>query len=273
MKVIKNIHNNVSLCLDSKGNEVIAFGKGIGFKKPPCDVPMSSIERTFYNVDPMYIDIFSQIPEEIVNISTDIVDYANSLLHGRCNNSNLVFTLADHIQFSIKRNKNSIYIKLPLVHEVRQMYPKEIKIGEFALKHIEEKLGIKLPKAEVAVITLHVMSYGLTSENDQTTAGNQSMIDQCTSVVEEYMGLKIDKDGFNYSRFVLHMYYLLERVSKNENVSTDNRRIFEELIAEYPKTYECAKKIRDVLNAELNEEELVYLVMHINRLCNRQIGE
>ena len=43
MRVIKNIHNNISLCLDSKGNEVIAFGKGIGFRKPPYDIPVSQI--------------------------------------------------------------------------------------------------------------------------------------------------------------------------------------------------------------------------------------
>ena len=31
MKVIKSINNNVSHCVDSKGREVVAFGKGIGF--------------------------------------------------------------------------------------------------------------------------------------------------------------------------------------------------------------------------------------------------
>lgn len=35
MRVVKNINNNISLCLDSHNNEVIAFGKGIGFMKPP----------------------------------------------------------------------------------------------------------------------------------------------------------------------------------------------------------------------------------------------
>lgn len=45
MKVIKNINNNVSLCLDSKNNEVIAFGKGIGFTKPPYEIPLSEMIR------------------------------------------------------------------------------------------------------------------------------------------------------------------------------------------------------------------------------------
>ena len=46
MKVIKNINNNISLCLDSRNNEVVAFGKGIGFTKPPYDVPVHSVTLT-----------------------------------------------------------------------------------------------------------------------------------------------------------------------------------------------------------------------------------
>ena len=109
MRVIKNIHNNISLCLDSKGNEVIAFGKGIGFRKPPYDIPVSQIERTFYNANPILVDTLSQIPEAIIQVSTDIIDYANQLLNGKFND-NLIFTLADHIMFSMKRQKEHINI-------------------------------------------------------------------------------------------------------------------------------------------------------------------
>lgn len=35
MKVIKNINNNVSLCLDSHGVEVVAFGKRNWIYKAP----------------------------------------------------------------------------------------------------------------------------------------------------------------------------------------------------------------------------------------------
>lgn len=269
MKVVKNIHNNISLCLDSKGNELIAFGKGIGFKKPPYDIQVSEVERTFYNVNSLYVDMLSQIPEEIVNISTAVIDYANNLVNGKYSN-NLIFTLADHIWFSIKRHNEKIYVKLPLVHEVKHMYPEEIKIGEFALKLIVEQLDIKLPRDEAAVITLHIVGYGLSGESETIISNNQTKIEKCTKVVEDYMNLKIDKEGFNYSRFVSHMYFLLDRVDKNKEVSTDNHRIFEKLIHEYPKTYECSKKICEVLKVKLNDEEVIYLILHVNRLSSRE---
>ena len=37
MKVVKCINNNVAICLDDDNNELVAFGKGIGFKKPPFE--------------------------------------------------------------------------------------------------------------------------------------------------------------------------------------------------------------------------------------------
>ena len=33
MRVLRTINNNVVICLDNNENEVVAFGKGIGFKK------------------------------------------------------------------------------------------------------------------------------------------------------------------------------------------------------------------------------------------------
>ena len=49
MKVIKKINNNVALCLDGNQRELIAFGKGIGFKPIPYELTdLSVIERTYY---------------------------------------------------------------------------------------------------------------------------------------------------------------------------------------------------------------------------------
>lgn len=269
MRVIKNIHNNISLCLDSKGNEVVAFGKGIGFKKPPYDLPITSVERTFYNVNPAYIDMLIQIPEEIIEISSLILDYANDMLNGMYS-TNLIFTLADHICFSIKRYKENIHIKLPLVHEVKHMYPKEIEIGYYALALIKEYMHIELPKDEAAVITLHVLEYGLNCENEQGMLNNQTKIEKSVEIVEECMDVHINKEGFHYSRFASHMYFLLDRVQNNASVKSENKKMFRKLVEEYPKTYECSKKIAEILAVELNDEELMYLILHINRLSSRE---
>lgn len=118
MKVIKNINNNVSLCLDSNQNEVIAFGKGIGFTKPPYEIGLNKIERVYYDVEPTYVQMINDIPEQIIDISTKVIDYARMKLDNNVS-SNIVFTLADHIQFAIRRYQENMDLKLPIIHDIQ----------------------------------------------------------------------------------------------------------------------------------------------------------
>ena len=102
MKIKRNINNNVSLCLDSKGNEVVVFGKGIGFIKQGEDVPLDKIERTFYNLSDHYISMLNDISTTALAISDIVLNYAVDM--GICEfNSSLLFSLADHIDYAIER--------------------------------------------------------------------------------------------------------------------------------------------------------------------------
>ena len=66
MKVIKKINNNVALCIDQGGKELIALGKGIGFKAMPYELQdLSGIERTFYAVKTDTLPVLDEIDEEL----------------------------------------------------------------------------------------------------------------------------------------------------------------------------------------------------------------
>lgn len=264
MKVIKNINNNVSLCLDSQGREVIVFGKGIGFMKPPYEVSLHQIERTFYDVNSSYLSVIAELDETIIDISKEIVDYANQQLNNQYS-SNVIFTLADHIQFAIKRMKEHIIIKLSLYYEMLNLYPTEMQIASYALSLIYERLHVRLPQEETVSIALHLVDYQNKLFN--ISKGNEkSIIDRCSSIIEEMMDIRINKKEFNYSRFVSHLYYLLDRIHEEKNISSDNKKMFQLLKEEFPKAYRCALKIQEVCHWHLNEEELMYLMLHINRL-------
>ena len=52
MQVIKRINNNVAVCLDQNHDELVAFGKGIGYPKTPYELTdLSKIKLTFYRID------------------------------------------------------------------------------------------------------------------------------------------------------------------------------------------------------------------------------
>ena len=70
------------------------------------------------------------------------------------------------------------------------------------------------------------------------------------------------------------MNYLLKRGKTNHLVYSNNSMIYEQIKREYPKTYICTEFIKDYLvknnNLILTEEEMLYLMLHINRLCTRE---
>ena len=271
MKVIKCINNNVAICLDAKNREVVAFGKGIGFKKPPYDISLSQIERTYYDVDTVYLSMINDLSSEIIEIADEIIDYARVLLNIPLR-SNVVFTLADHLNFSIQRFKKHMNIKLPIVNDVEQLFENEMKVGIHARELIKKKMGIYFPKDEAAYIALHLVN----SEEKEKNSGieNDEVIEQIVKLIEEEYNLEIDRNDFNYSRFVSHMHYLFKRGEDQKLIQTENEKIYQDLIKEYPKTYDVSQKVSDHLEKIskifLTDEEKLYLMLHINRLCTRE---
>ena len=110
MEIIKNINNNFAVTKDKNGNTVIIRGKGVGFGSVPREADKSKIERSYYDVDENLFSLINGIPEDIVAISTKIIDYARMTLENPISSS-IVFTLADHINFAIERFKKNMDVK------------------------------------------------------------------------------------------------------------------------------------------------------------------
>ena len=271
MKAIKRINNNVVLCISKKGEQFIAMGKGIGFHDFPYELNICDVQRTYYDVDPVYYSMLNDIPEDVFNLAGKIIEKANHSLDGALG-SNIVFTLADHINFTIERYKKNMNIKLPLVYDVEHLFEKEYEIGVYGITLIGEELKVWLPSEEAAYIALHIIN---TEEKNRNIAqDNEIIVNDITSIIEKEYGIQIDKKNFNYSRFVSHLYYLLKRGKSKHLVVSDNKALYEEVTRNYPQSHICAKKIvgylKTNLGFELSEEEILYLMLHINRLCTRE---
>ncbi len=271
MKIIKKINNNVAQALDGNNCEIIVMGKGIGFHPMPYELEdLSKVDRTFYGIDQKYIGLLDSIDEKIFAVTDRIVKTGSSMLSVDLN-PNLVFTLADHISFAIDRFKGNIDIRNPLSLEIRHLYAAETIIGERALDVIERELGVKLPESEVTSIALHFINAENGMNNMVETMKTIRVIDAIIKIIEEKFGFEIDKDTFEYSRFTIHMRYLIMRRNKKSEVSSDNRLLYDLMRAKYPDTYSCMleidKYLKNHMKWELNEEELLYLMLHINRLC------
>ena len=273
MKVIKNINNNVALCIDNSGREVIAFGKGIGFIKPPSDIPLSKIERTFYDVSEQDFNVFKDIPEQVLKASIMIIDHLERYL-GKSLMSTASLALADHINFAIQRKDTNMHLNLAISEDIKHMYPDQARYAMYALDIIEEQTGVRLDDNEAGTIALHFINNQVVEKTDIQIV-NQKILERSVEIIEEEFDIQIQKDNFNYSRFATHMEYLLQRTLKDKQIESKNIQMFDSLKIEYPNAFSCALKIdvlfKKRLDIKLSDEELLYLVLHINRLCSREM--
>lgn len=273
MNIIKKINTSAALAVDSKGREVIVFGKGIGFPKVPYELTdLSCIERTFYDVAPNYIALISELPEEILMASAEIVEEAEVEL-GCTLNPNLPFTLADHLNFAIERLKNGIDLLNPIAYDVRNLYPKEARIGDYALEVLEKTTNVKLSESEAVSVALHLINAEANVGDLQSAMRMIKIADEVVKIVERQLDVVLDKESYNYSRFNLHLRYLIQRLSTSVEVEERGVDLLRSLAKEHPDVYTCALKISHYFEGtwkwKCNEEEILYLMLHIFRLLER----
>ena len=267
MKVIKKINNNFAVCLDSSNNELIAYGKGIGFPKTPYELDdLSIIDRSFYGINSIYFNLINEIPEEIFKISSEIVDFARMTIENELN-QNIVFTLADHINFAIKRYNEGMNLKMSLGYEVKHLYEAEMNIGNEAIKIIKKRLSVCLPSDEAVSIALHFINAEKTQQMIVNQIEDSVIIKDIIDIIENYFSITINQDGS-------HMQYLLKRRKENKCFSSDNHELYNIMKVEFKEVYLCTMSIKNYLfnnlDWKISEEELVYIMLHINRLCVRE---
>lgn len=274
MKVIKKINNNVAVCLDKNKHELIAFGKGIGFKPVPYELEdLSVVTRTYYGIERKYLGLLNEIDESVFEVCAKIIDVARIRIRSELN-PNLIFTLADHVNFAIERMRKGIVVTAPLYYDIEHLYTIEVVIGKYALKLIKNDLKVSLPENEALSIALHLINAAERYIDSGSSYNPDYLIDQITKIIEKSYDKKINQRSFNYSRFVTHLQYLLKRKESNKMISSGNKKIFEAITIEFAETYKCVLKIKEYLIETMDwnpgDEELLYLTLHINRLYERE---
>lgn len=270
MKVIGRINTNAALAVDGSGKEVVILGKGVGFPKVPYELTdLSQIQRTFYEVDARYLPLVDSLPEAVLLASADIVEEAEMDLD--CSlNPNLVFTLADHLAFAIERTRQGIALTTPLAYDVKHLYPQETRVGVLALDILKERTGEELPGGEAINVALHLINAELENGDIHNMAATLQIISEVTAIIETRLGMRMDPESFYYSRFTMHLRYLIQRLISGEQVEETGGQMLSTLALEFPDTYLCAKAVADYLASrwswKCSKEEVMYLMLHIGRL-------
>lgn len=273
MKIDKIINNNIVSAIEADGKEVVIMGRGLGFgMKPGKEIPEGKIEKVFrldsQNSTDKFKELLANLPLEHIQASTEIINYAKSVLNRRLNQS-IYITLTDHINFAIERFKEKMMFTNPLLNEIKTFYKEEYLIGEYAVALIERRIGITLPVDEAGFIALHIVNAEYNTAM-RDTIDITTLIQNVVKIVKEYFSMDLDETSLNYQRFVTHLRFLAQPIIGGEMLNSDNPE-FNQLISQmYPEEYACSLKLKDYIQVtyhhDVTEEETAYLAVHIKRI-------
>lgn len=272
MKLLRKINNNAAVAQDNRGREMVVLGRGVGFHPMPYELTdLSVVYRTFYDVDPQYYEILSNLPEDALLAAADITEQAEITLRTELN-PNLPFTLADHIAFAQQREKQGIRMAAPLHYDVQHLYPREYELGLRALETVRLRTSSSLPRAEAVSIALHIVNAELEGSDLSSTLTAVEVLDEVTTSVEQELGIVLNRESYNYARFAMHIQFLVRRLSAGAAMEQGSGKMLDELSREYPAVYHCACTVAQDIEQHhgwhCSCDEVLYLMLHIYRVQN-----
>lgn len=274
MKVTKKINNNVALAINDNNEEVFIVGKGVGFKQVPYDLPNDSeiIEKVFIALDRSPTTLmFEQIPTKLILFTQNLIEYTEERLCRKLQ-PRLLLTLSDHIHYTLERYRDNLEIKNLIGFEIKHIYPKEFAVANECVEKINETYGIQLPNSEAAFIAIHFVN-AQTEEGINPKISLTDILSDVTALVKYQFNIDIEQDVFNYERFVTHLRLLIERQLASVKTVAENKQLYEIATKKYPEEADCVdnitKLLKDSYNLKSNQDEKLYLLLHIRRLTQR----
>lgn len=271
-RILKVLNNNIVLAYDLENKyETILIGKGIGFSKKESKktyIPLDKIQKSFVAEDEKtkteYFNIAKNIDERIIDITENIIIEAEKKL-GKLN-THIHVILTDHIAFAIERVKMGLNINNPFINEIEILYKDEFIIAKAGVDIIKTELDIDLGFGEIGFIAMHLHS-SRNNVNVKETMKNTRILNEIIEIIEKNLDIEFNKSEYTYKRLVNHIQGALERIRLKKNV---NNPILENIKEDFSESFKIIrkiqKKIEDEYELEVNEQELGYMAIHVERL-------
>ena len=242
----------------------------------PYELDLSAIDRTFYDISEQYQPMFSEISAPLIELAAQIVDRAKAELPYELN-PNINITLADHISFCLERLEKGIRIRMPLAYDMAIAYPLEMQLARQTLERVRLATGVALPEEELSGVAMAFINARLDDKPDtsaEAAVDAAAALRDVTGLIEKTMKLSIDRSSFNYARFATHFQYLVERINSGGQMASENVSLAPSLREEFPAVADCVEAIAGYFqtrwSSPVNEEEKMYLILHVNRICQKQ---
>ena len=279
MKVKKILNNSLILVENDLKQDVIFMAKGISFRIKVGDtISPSEADKIFISDGDSLTDNIVQLSESVdviyFELVKKIIDYANELLSSPLPDY-LYLSLTDHISFAVSRFEKQIDLELVDLSELEILYSDEIKIGQYALKIISDELGVSLFPNEAANIALHFINAQESKIPSQQVQNVSQITLDILNIVKYHFRLVYNVEDISYTRAVTHIQLLAKRLLNNNLLPNENNEfLHRHIIESCQEEARCSDKVniyvQERFGFSLTNQEEMYLILHIHRLCNGQ---
>ena len=267
-------HNSVIAVKSEDNREYLIMGKGAGFGKKVSERVEKRPEDMVYSLQE--VTDRGDARELVKSISPICLELANEVLNraekefGKIDRR-ILFPMADHIEYAVRRIKNHEQISNPLTDDIRVLFYKEYKVATCMEELLRENLGVQIDEHEVGYIALHIHS-AIEDEKVSQAMLIAGAVRECISQVEEHTGKKIDVMTLSYNRLMNHVRYMVARALSGEKLKVNMNDYME---VKFPKAFDISRTICDEVGQSikktLDETEIGYLAMHIERVVSEEI--
>jgi beta-glucoside operon transcriptional antiterminator len=272
----KVLNNNVVIAIEPSGRERVLMGRGIGFQlKPDSGIDPAKIEKTFILDEAADSDharrLLAEVPYTVIDAVTSAVDEAERML-GRDLGRRISLAVIDHVHYLLERLQQGLRIPSTSMPELRVLFPEEFAAAKRMTASISSSLGTELPEEEAVFLTMHLLN-ATRDEPNGTAALLFRRVQHVVSTVESGLGIDLDTTSIDYARFILHVQFLLQRLVARTMLRGNDSSFFEFAKHSYPRSFVIAQDVKAYVLAatgsELTDEELLYLIVHVERLATR----
>ena len=269
-RVIKALNHNAVLALESGTNaEYLIMGKGIGFGKKVSERIEPGEDSVLYSLQSVSKrgkakELFQEIDAKYLEMANAILNEAEKEF-GKIDRE-ILFPMADHIAFAVKRMKRGETITNLLTQDIRVLFYKEFKVASLIRDVLSCEEGLEIPDDEIGYVALHVHS---ATDGEKVSSAMQiaAAVRDCVTLIEQDAGRCIDVQTLSYNRLMNHIKYMAARAVRGEKLKVNMNQYIQQ---EFPRSYEIADTVCDhfgkQLGKKLPDTEIGYLAMHIERV-------
>ena len=273
-RITKILNHNSFMGIESKNNqECLIMGKGVAFGKKVGQTVSVTGDVRVYSLKELTDrgeakDIIKSVSPLCLELANEVLDQAEEEF-GKVDRS-ILFTMADHLDFAVRRIQNGEQISNPLTDDIRIMFYKEYKVAGCIRDLLKEKLGIRIDEHEIGYIALHVHA-AIVDENVSQAMEIARTVRECICMVEEETGKSIDVMSLSYNRLMNHVRYMVARAIHGEKLKMS---LNDYMSVKFPGPYMTAEKIcrkmEKSLKLPIPDIEIGYLAMHLERMMDRE---